>query len=818
MSRSAPAPCCCRSNTRRSPPASSASAAIVICMQHVPVAYRPPFALGSACFVDMRPHGESIFEMVLSVPQLPPLFLSRGVVCINGELVPRELWARVRPKPTSDQLPIAVTLHWPLQGGGKATTKSVIGIVAALALIVVTGGIASGALLGGLSAGIPSILGITGAQILAAGVGIAGALAISALTAPPTAAAGIAGPDSDSNTDNREAASASGNIIAPGGPIPRVLGTRKVFPPLVCEPVVELVDTDEYVEALFALNGPHLLEDIRIDGLPIADSEDVEVESREGWQDDDPVTLVERQGRTSAPNILMSQHQIAAGTAAAGVNLADQSLPERNLPVWHGIASRSSPDEIWIHLLLPGGISDAGGTVSKSIPFRVRFRLRGDTTWTNVPELHLTDATTQQLRRAIIFKWATAESNASGSVPTANGWTKAWVEVPQQNTAPVPAGSFSWQADSYFDDGSGDAFLENGNETSSRVRRLVLYDNRVEIFLDEGTFPKGIYEFEIKRGATFGQSNLNDSYVYSTTTFIHDFFYYYTSGGNDRVPQSLTNVSDRVQIVRLISIWNEYPVLRQGFSLIAIRARNRAISRLSVNASGYVRDWGGSAWDTWTTTSNPAPHYADVLSGDQNIDPLEVDLRDDDSLTDWRTLCTTNDWTCDAIIDDMRTQDVLSLLASCGYARPYQSDVYGVTVDNDRSLDSPVQVFSRRNAANVHYERGFIRVPEGFVVSYRDETEDDDRAQTVVYQRDRSIATTGMLESVAFEGIIDTAKVTARAQFDLDQANLRSTFYSFDTDIESIVCRRGDLVAMQHDIITTRAGDGHIVSKQVNAG
>ena len=84
----------------------------------VPVSYREPFAFGKRPWHDVRPQGETVFEIVRSVPNLPRFFLSKGVVCINGEVVPRELWAYVRPKPASEAFPIAVTLHWPLQDGG----------------------------------------------------------------------------------------------------------------------------------------------------------------------------------------------------------------------------------------------------------------------------------------------------------------------------------------------------------------------------------------------------------------------------------------------------------------------------------------------------------------------------------------------------------------------------------------------------------------------------------------------------------------------------------------------------------------------------
>ena len=158
----------------------------------------------------------------------------------------------------------------------------------------------------------------------------------------------------------------------------------------------------------------------------------------------------------------------------------------------------------------------------------------------------------------------------------------------------------------------------------------------------------------------------------------------------------------------------------------------------------------------------------------------------------------------------MRAQDWPRSLHR-GYTK-YPSQ-YGVTIDKDRTGDSPVQVFSRINASGMRFDKAFIRVPQGLIVNFRDAEDDDNRSQEIVYQRDPSIATTGLLETITYDGLIWSETVVARAQFDLDQANLRSTFYTLDADIESIVCRRGSLVALQHDVLNSRAGDAHIVSK-----
>jgi hypothetical protein len=964
---------------------------------------------------------------------------------INGEEVPRELWSYVRPKVATDECPIVVSLHWSLQGGGRGGSggglKAVVGIVAALALVVITAGIAAGAipfLAGGLSAtGGLFGAGSISAAVLAGAVGLVGSLAISALTAPPSqgpGGQGSAGLIDDSNTDQKESAGAQGNALEPGGAVPRVIGHRKVYPPFACEPLVELVERDEFVEAVYVLNGPHKIEDIRLDGVPITEANDVTYELREGWEDDLPLTSITRHGRTAQPGIEMSVHQVFP---TAQSTLLNQGSPRLSCPVWHGVTTRNAPDEIWIHLALPSGISSAGGGTELGIPFRMRMRRKGAGDWINFPEFHISDATISQLRREVRIRWRSAESIQS--VPATGGfiWAGQGINLTGFDGDTSNADTI-WNAHSHFVQSSG-GHLYSGVESATILKNINLFYNRVEFYLDEAVFPKGIYEVQLKRGSIYTSSSFTkSSYLYAGSYLNSNFFTWYLSGSTATASGNRANIADRVGMVRVISVWNQAPIQTKRWATIAIKARNRSISRLSIIASGYVPDWigdttsatvvngnddytklllhfenvagtavfrdssleqhgdatvggnavlssaqvkfgstsalfdgsgdyiqyansqhwdfendftidgwvrlssyasagnqstiashtgssdywalwvnetglpwfrfqidsvnydagggnitasawhhlavvrsngvisvyadgslvgstvsiagspatsdplfigafGGSshflnghidefriskgiarwtanftppneeyyggAWRNWTTTSNPAPHYVDILSGQENLDPLPDDLRGDEELLEWRQLCEENKWQCDAIIDDMRTQDALGLLASCGYAKPYQSDQYSVTIDKDRTNEVPIQVFSRINSANFRFERAFARVPDGFVVTFRDDSQDDDRSQLIVYQRNRTLTTTGLLEQVSFDGLTEESSVRARAQFDLDQANSRSTFYYLDADIESLVCRKGSLVAVQNDILSSHAGDAHVVSR-----
>lgn len=779
----------------------------------LPVIYTPPFVPGQLRRIDVI-EDMTLLEIVHAFDDLPPRFEERGTITINGHEIKRELWHVVRPKKPTGDKPVAVTLHYPPRGGGGGgggTLKSVIGIVGAIALALVTYGIGSGFLFGTLgtlfSVGSFSL---TGATLLAGAVGIAGALALSALTAPPTVGSGAPALGSsvdDTNTDSKESASATGNVLVPGGSIPRVVGTRKVFPPLAGYPFVELIDDDEYVEGVYVLNGPHKLENIRLENSSIDDVEDVEVETREGWEDDPPLTRFNRQGRMTTPQIEMSVHKVVA---TAQQQILTQSDPRKSCPVWHGVVSRNDPDEIWLHLLFPSGISYQAGTTQIGIPFRMRMRRLGTTDWINFPEFHVAAATIAQLRKAVLIKWKNDEPRQT--VPASDGfvWAGTGIDLTSTDADLAHTDSF-WTAHSHFTQ-SGSTWLYNGAETTANIRNVNLFANRVEFYIDPAVIPRGQYEIQIKRGSIYIRSSFTQStYVYGG--FFINFFTWWVSGGINLAAGDRTNISDRCGLTRVVSIWNEYPIQESGFAIIAVRARNRSIQNLSVIASGYVPDWDGSGWTNWTTTSNPAPHYRDALVGQLNLDPLPLTLLGDTELLAWRTLCDDNGWTCDAIVDDQRLQDHLQLLASCGYAKPYQSDIYAVTVDNDRSQETPQAIFSPMNSSNFRFEKAFARVPAGLIISYRNNEQDDDRAQTIVYQSESGFSQDPtLLESVTFDGLVTEASVRARAKFDLDQANKRSTFYYLDTDIEGLPVRRGDLVGVQYDVIDRDASTARIVT------
>jgi len=159
--------------------------------------------------------------------------------------------------------------------------------------------------------------------------------------------------------------------------------------------------------------------------------------------------------------------------------------------------------------------------------------------------------------------------------------------------------------------------------------------------------------------------------------------------------------------------------------------------------------------------------------------------------------------------------DVLNLIASAGYARPRQSELWGVLLDKNRSEDTPVQVFSPKTLRTFHWDRAFNVTATGFKVSFLNKDLDYKADEIVVYDPD---VPPGLLEAMRNDGHVTEAEVHKRALFDLRQLRKRFTFYYGEINRSYIQVRRGDLVAVQHDSLFEKAGFARVKSVQTAAG
>lgn len=326
------------------------------------------------------PAGSTVREIIAEAYDrggIPKKYRSSAVVEINGDIVPPEMYDRVKPKVNASVI-VNVSVHG--GGGGKnplATVLSLAVIVAAPYL-----GSALAPSLVGAVTGLPiaggSIVTAVGG-VLGGVIGAAGLFAVSMIfpTRPPSLPSLNRQNYSDSPTYS---ISGSQNELRPFQPVPSVLGVHKCVPALGAKPYTEIAGDDEYLRQLFVIGyGPVKIEDIKIGNTDIGDYDDVEIEIREGFEDDDPITLI--------PNQVTQENVSAALTQSGG---------------WIQRTTPDDTDEISIDISFPQGLvrfTDSGGRANRNVNIEVQYRLQGSDTWIDRPDFDVTAKVVGTVRR-----------------------------------------------------------------------------------------------------------------------------------------------------------------------------------------------------------------------------------------------------------------------------------------------------------------------------------------------------------------------------------------------------------------------------------
>jgi len=298
-------------------------------------------------------------------------FKEDGIIRIDGELIPPDKWKSVSLLPNNNSV---VDFVFAVPSGKK--TFAILATVAAIAL---TAGIAA--------YGIP-FLGVAAgsfwANAIAAGIGIASSLAISALTAPPLS--GSRSPD-DRITSQ---AGVSGNTISLLEPLPVVAGKIGTSPPLLCPPYTEWDGDEITAYAIVGLQGRCLIENVKINGLDSATYAGATIETKEGYAGDTARTLFLNTVIEERDGITLTNFK-TDNTALRNDELLDQATPDNSSPHQHEFRTAGSWDEVLFRFMFPSGIVYAPDAAAAVVPLRMEIRKVGDVTWRKLPTFHFQD-------------------------------------------------------------------------------------------------------------------------------------------------------------------------------------------------------------------------------------------------------------------------------------------------------------------------------------------------------------------------------------------------------------------------------------------
>jgi hypothetical protein len=235
-------------------------------------------------------------------------------------------------------------------------------------------------------------------------------------------------------------------------------------------------------------------------------------------------------------------------------------------------------------------------------------------------------------------------------------------------------------------------------------------------------------------------------------------------------------------------------------------------------------------WKTVDVTNNPAALFLYVLMHPANayrvanniIDAAKyVDLN---ALADWYKFCepmtyANGKWTRDitkplltynAVLTNITSvMDVLKDICSAGKASPNFIDgKWTVVVDKPRT--GVVQHFTPHNSWGFEATKVLPRIPDAFRITIADEEKGYQANEYRVYNLGKTESNAELFEELNLPGVTNFAQAKHIAQWHMAQLKLRPEMFSLNVDFEYLVCNRGDLVRVTHDVPLWGAGSGRI--------
>jgi Putative phage tail protein len=286
---------------------------------------------------------------------------------------------------------------------------------------------------------------------------------------------------------------------------------------------------------------------------------------------------------------------------------------------------------------------------------------------------------------------------------------------------------------------------------------------------------------------------------------------------------------DSAQIATLRSIKYALPsttgTLKLAVKIKATDQLNGVINQLSVLGQQKVAVYSeiGEDWLPPETNFNPAWVYYWLLNAcpgvAQLVDASRIDL---DSFREWAIQCDAKGFTCKGMIDRVTSAgDLYKLILSSGRASFAMKDgKYSVLIDKDDQ--TPVQHFSPSNSRGFGGSRVFIDLPHGLRVKFQNPALNWQEDEIIVLRDGysyngldaRGVASVdpeaSKFETLTVPFVTEPEAAWRIGRYHLAQAIYRSNSYVFTANIEHLVCNRGDLVYMAHDVTDWGSGFGLI--------
>jgi sulfur carrier protein ThiS len=680
-------------------------------------------------------------------------------VSIDGVPVPRERWSVLHP----DDNQVITARVWPQGGGGGGGQSKSIGMMVA-AVLLIAAAVVVGIATAGAGAPLSVMFSGLAGKLLMAGGTLAAAGLLGLIT--PTPRLPRAG-----TQEQVFGLSGTRNIFDPFGSIGKVFGKVRVYPPMGAVPFTEIAGPDQYLRMIFEVGyGPVQISDIRIGQTSIDEYEDVELEIREGWPEDEPLTLYTRD---------VVEQGLAITLSSASDWIQQTSSPEA--------------DELSMDLAALSGLGLIHGNGDQghvTVLFQIQYSPTGENDWTDIGN----------------------EEGASRQVTAAT------------NTNPVRITSINHGRQT----GERVRFQNMTGMTELNGNTYVITRVDSTFFTLDGVDGTGFGIHNIHSG-TYRPVGFSSMRGHPSQSMVRKNFSVKVARGQYDVrirrmtpDSSSPNVNDVITWITLRAFTNRVPITANNRALIAVRIRANEqlagmLDELNCLCEAYHPIYDGSSWSLGLT-SNPAWCYADQLIGEWRDRPLPVHRVHADGLKAWADRCEAAGREYNFYLRDDRTVfDQLTAIAMTGRATyGMYGDQYSVVEDLPQT--TVVQHFTPRNTWDYEGERAFYTIPHALKIDFLNEEKDFQPDTMIVYMDGFGEQNATLFETLQWEGITKPDNVWKEGRFHLAQMALRGELHHFNCDMEHMVCTRGDLVRFSNQTALLGLGTGRVTRLIMSQG
>lgn len=245
---------------------------------------------------------------------------------------------------------------------------------------------------------------------------------------------------------------------------------------------------------------------------------------------------------------------------------------------------------------------------------------------------------------------------------------------------------------------------------------------------------------------------------------------------------------------------------------------NGTVDGVNAIVQTMAHDWDRNE-NKWIVraTSNPASLFGYVLTHPGNAYRIEqADIYsqiDVEALQSWHEYCDDNGLEFNSVVTQTQSvMDVLRDICAAGRASPtYVDGKWGVIVDRPRAYVT--QHFTPHNSWNFEASKVLPRLPDAFRITIPDEQRAYQANDIIVCNYGKTLQTAEVFEELSLPGVTNAYQAKRMARWHLAQLKLRPETYTLNVDFEYLVCTRGDLVRVSHDVPLWGVGTGRIKAK-----